>query len=178
MVQAKIQKRVAVGFAALATVFAFSAHAAEMKIGYVDLQKAIQMTSEGKKAKSDLEKEFNAKKTDFQKKEADIKKMGEDLEKKKAAWSDDMRQRKGQEFQAEMMKFQKEVNDSQVAISKKERELTAPILEKLSKAMEKVAKDGGYDMVLERTEQSVLWAKHDLDLTDTIVKEFEKTTKK
>jgi outer membrane protein len=178
MTQAKIQKRVALGFAAMATVFAFSAHAAEQKIGYVDLQKAIQMTSEGKKAKADLEKEFNAKKADFQKKEADIKKMGEDLEKKKAAWSEDMRQRKAQEFQGEMMKFQKEVADSQMAISKKERELTAPILEKLSKAMEKVAKDGGYDMVLERSEQSVLWAKRDLDLTETIVKEFEKNAKK
>ncbi|MES2855064.1 MAG: OmpH family outer membrane protein [Bdellovibrionota bacterium] len=178
MSQARIQKKIAVGFAALASVFAFqAANAAELKIGYVDLQRAIQATTDGKKAKSDLEKEFNAKKTEFQKKEGDLKKMGEDLEKKKAAWSDDMRNRKGQEFQQEMMKFQKEVGESQLAISKKERELTAPILEKLSKAMEKVALDGGYDMVLERSEQSVLWAKKDLDLTDTIVKEFEKTKK-
>ena len=32
-------------------------------------------------------------------------------------------------------------------------------------------------MVLEKSEQSVLWAQKDLDLTDSIVKEYEKTNK-
>ena len=41
--------------------FAMAAKA-EVKIGYVDMQKAIQSTSAGKKAKSELEAEFNKKK--------------------------------------------------------------------------------------------------------------------
>ena len=153
------------------------AHADEIKLGYVDLQKAIQETTVGKKAKKELESEFNAKKVELQKKETDLKKMNEDLEKKKVALSDDVRQKKSQELQQEMMKFQREVGESQMNIQKKERELTQPILEKLQAAMEKVAKAGGYTMIFEKSEQSVLWAKKDVDLTDAVVKEFEKTQK-
>ena len=154
------------------------AYAADsLKIGYMDMQKAIQETSVGKKAKKDLEKEFNAKKAELQKKEGDLKKMDEDLRKKAAALSDEAKGKKMQELQTEAMKFQREVGESQMAIQKKERELTQPILEKLQTALEKVAKEGGYTMVLEKGEQSVIWAKKDLDLTDAVVKEFEKNVK-
>lgn len=151
--------------------------AAESKIGYVDMQKAIQETSAGKKAKNELEKEFNAKKAELQKKEKDLKKMGEDLEKKAAALSDEARTQKQQELQTEMIKFQREVGESQMAIQNKERTLTKPILEKLEAAIEKVAQAGGYSMILEKSEQSVIWAKKDLDLTSEVVKEFEKSKK-
>lgn len=154
-----------------------TANAAEVKIGYIDMQKAIQETTAGKKAKKELEKEFNAKKADLQKKESDLKKMNEDLEKKKVALSDDVKAKKVQELQQEMLKFQREVGESQLTIQKKERDLTAPILEKLQAAVDKVAKEGGYTMILEKSEQSVLWAKKEIDLTDSVVKEFEKTAK-
>jgi outer membrane protein len=158
---------------------AAKAHAADgPKIGYMDMQKAIQETSAGKKAKKDLEKEFTAKKGELQKREADLKKMDEDLRKKASALSDEVRTKKMQELQTEAMKFQREVGESQVTIQKKERDLTQPIIEKLQVSLEKIAKEGGYTMILEKSEQSVLWAKKDLDLTDSVVKEFEKTAEK
>lgn len=173
-------KRMSKRLAVLAAAFVLSAGAAaeaQSKVGYVDMQKAIQETSAGKKAKKELEKEFNAKKAELQKKESDLKKMNDDLEKKAAALSDEARNKKAQELQAEMMKFQREVGESQLAIQKKERTLTQPILEKLQESIEKVAKANGYDMVLEKNEQSVLWAKKELDVTDAVVKEFEKSSK-
>lgn len=151
------------------------ARAEDTKLGYVDLQKAIQETSTGKKAKSDLEKEFNAKKGELQKKEGDLKKMADDFKKKEVALSDEMKAKKQQELQTEMMKFQREVGESQQNIQKKERELTEPILKKLQASLDKIAKEKGYAMVLEKSEQSVLWAKKELDLTDDLVKEYEKT---
>jgi outer membrane protein len=67
---------------------------AEVKIGYIDMQKAIQSTSKGKKAKKSLEKDFKAKKKELEKMEADLKKMSEDLEKKAMLLSDDVRGKK------------------------------------------------------------------------------------
>jgi outer membrane protein len=104
--------------------------------------------------------------------------MDEDLRKKASALSDEVRAKKMQELQTEAMKFQREVSESQANIQKKERELTQPILEKLQASLEKIAKDGGYTMIFEKGEQSVLYAKKDLDLTDSLVKEFEKTSDK
>lgn len=148
------------------------ANAADMKVGYVDMQKAIQATAAGKKAKAELEGEFNKKKKDLEKKEADLKKMGEDLERKKAVLSEEVLGKKQAEFQEEMLKYREVVGKSQVEIQKKERDLTAPILEKMKKVIEKLAKDKGYAMVLENS-QMVLYATADADLTNEVIKAFE-----
>lgn len=146
---------------------------AEAKVGYIDMQKAIQSTSAGKKAKTELEGDFNKKKKELEKKEADLKKMGEDLEKKKSVLSEDALNKKQAEFQEEMLKYRDVVGKSQLEIQKKERELTAPILEKMKKTIAKLAKEKGYTMVIENS-QMVLYATPDADLTDEVVKAFEK----
>ncbi|KHD87823.1 MAG: hypothetical protein OM95_12510 [Bdellovibrio sp. ArHS] len=146
---------------------------AEAKVGYVDMQKAIQSTSAGKKAKTELETEFNKKKKELEKKEADLKKMGEDLEKKKSVLSEDALGKKQAEFQEEMLKYRDVVGKSQVEIQKKERELTAPILEKMKKVIGKIAKDKGYTMVIENS-QMVLYATPEADLTQEVITAFEK----
>ena len=149
------------------------AQAAETKIGFVDMQKAIQSTAAGKKAKTELEGEFNKKKKELEKKEADLKKMGEDLERKKSVLSEEVLGKKQAEFQEEMMKYRDVVGKSQVEIQKKERDLTAPILEKMKKTIEKVAKEKGYTVVLENSAM-VLYAAADSDMTADVIKTYEK----
>lgn len=148
---------------------------ADTKFAYVDLQKAIQSTNAGKKAKAELESEFNKRKKDIEAKQTDIKKMGEDLEKKKGVLSDEAMQKKQAEIQEEMMKYQELVGKNQVEIQKKQNDLTAPILEKMKNILDKVAKAEGYAVIFEKNEQSVLWIKAEFNITDKLVQEFEKT---
>ena len=157
----------------VAVLMAASFAQAQGKIGFVDMQKAIQSTAAGKKAKEELEKDFNKKKKELEKKEADLKKMGEDLEKKKSVLSEEALGKKQAEFQEEMLKYRDVVGKSQVEIQKKERDLTAPILEKMKKVISKISKAGGYSLVLENS-QMVLYADQGADLTDAVVKAFEK----
>ena len=145
---------------------------AATKVAVVDMQKAIQSTAQGKKAKKELEGDFEKKKKELQKREADLKKMGEDIEKKKSVLSEDALQKKQAEFQEEMMKYRDLMGKSQMEIQKKERELTQPILEKMKKTIEKVAKTKGFDMVLEQS-GAILFAEKSTDITDDVVKAFE-----
>ncbi len=169
-------KKLVVGLAvSLMTVSSF---AADLKIGYVDLQKAVQNTKAGKEARSSLEKEFKSKEADLKKKEAQLKKMTEDFEKKAALLSEDAKRKQETEIQKEMLKFRQTVSQSQQDISVKERKMTQPILEQMAKTIETVAKKEGYTMILEKREQNILWADSSIDVTDSIVKEFEKTYKK
>ncbi len=157
-------------------MFGLSATAASepMKIGFVDMQKAIQATKAGKSAKKSLEKEFKAKKKQLDKKQSDIQKMAKDLEKRAMVLSDEIRVEKQRELQTSQLKFQKEVAESQLEIQKRERELTKPIIDKLLKTLDKVAKKNGYDMVLQKNDMVLLWAKNSHDLTAEVIKEFEK----
>ncbi|MBY0316888.1 MAG: OmpH family outer membrane protein [Bdellovibrionales bacterium] len=147
---------------------------AEFKAGFIDMQKAIQATSAGKKAKKELEGEFEKKKKELKKKEEDLKKKAEDFDKKKMVLSDKVREEKQIELQEEMMKFREELSKSQVMIQQKERDLTKPIVEKIQKVIADVSKEKGYSMVFEKAEQSVIWAQGELDITDEVVKKFEK----
>ena len=146
---------------------------AEFKLGVVNMQKAIQATAAGKKAKAELESDFEKKKKELQKKEADLKKMQEDIEKKKSVLSEEVLMKKQEEFREEMMKFQQVVGKNQAEIQKKEQELTQPILEKMKKTIEKVSKDKGYSAVIENTAM-VLYVDSAHHLTDEVIKAFEK----
>lgn len=159
---------------ATAVTLLMAAPALAQKVGFVDVQKAVQATSAGKKAKTTLDAEFKKRKDTLDKKKADIEKMGQDLEKKKSVLSEEVLGKKQMELQEEMMKFQKQVGENQMEIQKKEEELVGPILEKMKGVIEAVAKEKGYAMVLEKKAQNVLFSVAEADLTDDVVKAFEK----
>ncbi|MCB9073077.1 MAG: OmpH family outer membrane protein [Bdellovibrionaceae bacterium] len=157
----------------IVSLFAMVA-SAEFKAGVIDMQKAIQSTKAGKKAKDELEKEFEKKKVDLKKKEDDLKKRAEEFEKKKMVLADKSREEQQIALQQDMMKFREDLNKSQMMIQQKERELTKPILDKLQKAISDVAKEKDLSVVLEKTEQSVMWAKADMDITEEVIKKADK----
>ena len=157
----------------LASFLSTAALAAEVKIGYIDMQKAIQETAAGKKAKKELEEEFNKKKKDLEKKEADIKKMHEDFEKRSMAMNEDARMKKQQEIRAEMGKYQEVAGKAQMEIQKRERDLTQPIVTKLRSIIDDLAKKEEFTVILEKAENSVMWAKKDIDLTERVIKAYD-----
>ena len=148
--------------------------AADTKVGFIDLQKAIQGSTSGKKAKDSLDTEFKKRKESLDKKKGDIEKMGQDLEKKKSVLSEEVFGKKQLELQEEMMKFQKVVAENQLEMEKKQNEMLEPIFAKMNKIVEKVAHEKGFSMVLEKRGQSVLFAEKAVDLTDDVVSAFEK----
>lgn len=151
--------------------------ASDIKIGYVDIQRAIQSTSEGKLAKSQLESEFNKKKKSLEEMEKDLKAMNDDYEKKKDVLSEEVKRDKQMNLQKEMVKYRELVGKSQLEIQTKERELTKPIIDEVQKAIAEIAEKEKYTMILEKAEQSVLWAKKEFDLTDEVVKTVEERKK-
>ncbi len=155
-------------------LLAGSVASAQAKIGYVDVQKAIQSTSSGKKAKEILDGEFGKRKKDLDKKKADIEKMQQDLEKKKAVLSEEVMNKKQMELQEEMMKFQKNVGENQLELQKKEKELIEPIIEKMKKMIEKVAVEKGYTLIIDKQAQAILYYQKDADVTETVIAAFEK----
>ena len=151
-----------------------SAHASteSVKLGIVDMQMAIQSVESGKKAKSQLEKDFNTRKSELQKEEAQIKKMGEEFRKQSLVLNDEARAKKQQELQERVMKFQELTARSQQEIAQKEQELTLPIIQKLRGIIGELAKTKGYSVILEKNENTVLFSLDKDDLTDEVIKLF------
>ena len=100
-------------------------------VGVVDMQKCIQTSSAGKRARSELEGAFNKKKKELQDQEAALKKQQEEFMKKAAALSDAAKKEQQAKFQEKVMKYQELVQKSQADIQKKEQEMSEPIIRKI-----------------------------------------------
>ena len=146
----------------------------KIKLAYVNMQKVITSTSAGKKARSQLEKEFKLREAELKKKEAKLNEKSKEFQKKSLVFSDAVKLEKQQELQQEMLKFRETLGRSQAELQKRERALMKPILEKISKIIEEVGEKEGYTMIFEKSGQGVLWANEKNDITDKLIRAFEK----
>jgi outer membrane protein len=149
----------------------------DLKIGLVDMQQALQSVDSGKKAKAQLESEFNKRKKEIQSEEASIKKMTEEFKKQSLVMSDEAKAKKQAEIQEKIMKYQELTARSQAEIQQKEQELTRPLITKLRSVIADVAKKKGYNMILEKSDTNVLFSQDKDDLTEEVVKGFNKESK-
>lgn len=151
--------------------------AAEKPIGYVDLQKALQTVESGKTAKSSLEKEVQTKKAEIEKQQAALQKDAEAFEKKAAIMNDSAKTAKQAELQRRFMELQKLANESQMELSKRERELTQPIVTDLKGIVEALGKEKSYQFIVEKNEGAVLYAESGSDLTDIVIERYNAKNK-
>jgi outer membrane protein len=158
-------------------IFSNASFAEEFRIGTVDMQKALQSVDAGKKAKAQLEKEFNVKKKELDNERSAIQKMGEEFKKQSLVMSDDARAKKQAEIQERAVKFQELQMRSQTEITQKEHDLTQPIIVKLRGIIGELAKQKKYNVVLEKNENTVLFSEEKDDLTADVVNQYNKTVK-
>lgn len=156
-----------------AVVFSFVAQA-EVKIGIVDIPKAIQATKDGQKIKKELEEDYNKRKADLEKRVKDIGKMQADFDKKSLVLSDEARAKKQQEIEAEKAKYMELREKNLQDLSKKDRELSQPMIKKLNTVIGEIAKKEGYTVIMHKNDQNLVWASPDSDITDQVIKALEK----
>ena len=164
----------AVGLVISLTATSSTAFAQDLKVGYVDLQRALSQVEEGKKAKARLKKDFEKKQKQLTQKQAEVKKLKQSLESGAAMMTNDAKRKKAMQLQQEMAKLQQLYMELQRDLAKKETKATQKIFKKMEKILNKIAKDKGYDLILEKTESSVLFAKDSMDLTDELIKRYDK----
>ena len=158
--------------ALLLMISAAKAEGENYRIATIDMQKALQSVEAGKKAKSQLEKEFNTKKKMLQDEETAIRKLTEEFRKQSMVLSDDAKAKKQQEIQERIMKFQETTAKSQAEIQQKEAELTAPIIKNLKDVIKDLAAKKNYNVVLDKNENNVLFSNDKDDLTGDLISTF------
>ncbi|WP_168210985.1 OmpH family outer membrane protein [Persicimonas caeni] len=173
---AMVMAQVLLAFGLVVGVTAISApaFAQDVKIGYVDLQRALSEVEEGKKAKARLKKDFDKKQKMLTDKQEEVKKLKQSLESGAAMMTDEAKRKKAIELQQEMAKLQQLYMEMQRDLAQKETKATQKIFKKMEPILNKIAKEKGYDLILEKTESSVLFAKDSMDLTDELIKRYDK----
>lgn len=169
-------KRLWIGLVVLLVMVASPVVAAEMKIVYVDLQKALIECDAGKSAKVSMGKKVKEFQTTAQERQQSLKNLNEELEKKKLMLSADAKAQKERDYQQQAKDFQRFVKDAQEELQREEARLGRSILEGLGKVIKDLGDKEGYTLVLERS-NGVLYADEAIDVTDQVVAEYNKVYK-
>lgn len=168
-----LQALLGLGIVLLASM-PMQASAQSVKIGYVDLQRALNEVTEGKAAKKKLKKEFDAKQKKLDVKQKNVKKMKEELEAQAMMLAEDARRQKAMELQRHMYELQQLYIQLQGELAKKEAAATKKIFDKMGKIIDKIGNEHSYDLILEKSESSVLFAKPNMDITSELIKRYNK----
>lgn len=157
---------------AMLALLTTAAAAQEMKIGYVDLQRALNECDAGKRAKEDFKKQVDRLQSDLEKQKSQIEGLREQLEKKALVMKEEERRNLENDYRKKLRDFERNYKDSQGELQGKDNELTAEILKQLQKVIQAYGQREGYMLILENSSSTVLYSNQDSDLTDAIIQEF------
>jgi outer membrane protein len=150
----------------------FAAIAEEVKLGYVDLQRALNETDDGRKAKESLKKVFDQKQKELNEQQDALKKDIEDLDKKRTLLPADKLRDKETELQGRLQKVQQTYVRHQQDLQTKEQEATAKIFERMNRIINKIAVAENFSMILDKNQSAVIYAKAHLDLTNELIRRY------
>lgn len=153
----------------LSTAPAFSA---EMKIGVVDLQRAVSETKEGVAARNEIFKkteQFNAELKTIQ---TGFDKLKAELEKDGAAMKGEVRAEKEQQLQQMIRDFQKRQRDAQEELKQIEADMLQKLVTKLALIMGKIGDEGEYSLILEQRD-GVRYISKKVDITPLVIKKAD-----
>jgi outer membrane protein len=157
---------------ALAIAVPQATRAAELKIGYVNLQQAVSEVEEGKSARETLKKEFDAKQKTLDDKQNELKRMKEDLDKQMVVMSEDAKREKAMEFERKVNELQQLYVQMQKDLQEREREMMKVIFDKMEAVIKDIAAAEGYTYVFEQQNAGLMVAPPTANMTQELVRRY------
>jgi len=159
--------------ASLGFMLCFSANAmAELKIGVVDMMSAIEQTEKDgviKRLKSETEKRQNKLKASERK----LLQFKQEIEESAAVLSEDKLREKAGQYQQMMLDLQREMQTYEQEMLDMRTKLLGDVQTKMGKISTDIARERGFDLLIERNEGGVIFVKPSFDVTDELIKRYK-----
>ena len=146
--------------------------ARDLRVGVIDIEKAVSGTKEWKKEFLSFKTNFNREKKLIAKKEAQLKKMVENFNKQGMVLNPELKRKKEEEVLKKKREFERYVQDKNEELAKKEKEITNRILRKMVDIVNKLGKEKNFTMILEK--KVGLYFDNSVDLTPLAVQAYNK----
>jgi outer membrane protein len=150
------------------------AGAADFKAAYVDLQRALLEVDEGRDAKARLQQELSSRQKELDSEQEKLRKEKETLEKQSSAMSEDTKIKKQTELQQKVFALAQKWEAGQKEMAAKERTELQAIFAKMDPIIADIAQREGFTMVFEKTDSGLVYSPTNLDLTNELVREYNK----
>lgn len=156
----------------LLAFFGSSPAFADLKVGYVDLQRALMEVGEGQQAKAKLKGEIDKKKAEFEGEQKKLREDGMVLDRQASAMSEEVRIEKMKQLQARVMAISEKGQKLQTEFVEKERGELKKIFDRMDPIVAAIARREGLVMVFEKTDSGLVFAESNLDVTNELVRTY------
>ena len=162
-----------------AVMSAHVAHAGDsVKIGVMDQQAVIERSKAGKAALESVKTYSATRQKIISADEQELKDLQQALEDPNSKLSESAKQEKQAQFRGKIEAYERRLQDFNREIQQKQQDMVAEYAKKIADAAQVVAQKEGYLAILDKGNESffriVLYHQPALDVTDLVVKEFDR----
>ncbi len=168
-----VMKRLIVVGAAMAALAIGAPARAEVRLAFIDVQRALNDCNAGKKARADFRVQIERIQSKLQKQQAEVQSLKEELEKKGMLMKDDERRNLAEEYGRKGRDFERALKDNKEELERKDNEITGAIVRDLAFVIRDLGQKRGYTMVMEKS--AILWGASAIDITDEVIRAYNET---
>ncbi len=154
-----------------ALAFSAQSNAADLKIGYVQVDKILQEAPQTAESSKKLEKEFAPRSQELERMQKQIKDIETSLDKDALTMSETDRKNKERDASNLKIDFQRKQRELREDINLRKNEELAALQDRINKAVTSVSEAEGYDLVVYG---GVAYANKKIDITDKVLKSLGK----
>lgn len=159
------------GMLALFLVTMNGAAFAASKIAYVEVGKVLQESPQVKAVKEKIRKEFSKRDDQLVSEQKKLRKLKEKLQRDASIMSEAEGKRLERDIIARTRKLKNAQSEFQEDLALRQNEELGKLRKVIAEVIVKVAKKGGYDLVLE---SGVVWANDKVNITKQVLQELKK----
>jgi len=167
-----MKRVILIGSMALALTASLPAWAQQIKLAYVDVQRALNDCSAGKKARDQLRVQIERIQNRLQKQQSEVQALKDELDKKGMLMKEEERRNLTEEYARKARDFERAYKDNKDELEHKDAEMTTTIVRELGRVIRDLGEKRGYTMVMEKS--SILWGAPGIDITDEVIRDYDR----
>ena len=159
----------------------FTQAAEAFKMGVIDPQAVLEKSKAGRKALDGLKEYVSTRQKLLSRDEEDLRNTEKQLKDQVAKLSESEKKDKETQFRGKIQEYQKRAQEFNQELQAKQKELVDDYMKRIASATQTVAEKGGFSIVVdkgsEQTVKIVIYNKDTIDLTEQVIKEFDRVNK-
>jgi outer membrane protein len=145
---------------------------ADLKVGYVDLQRALTEVHEGIAAKAKLKSDLDKKKNDFEVEQNKLRGDKDMLDKQGPMMSEEVRNQKFAELQKRLFELTQKAEKLQVEMAQAEQMELKKIFDKMDPIISGFAQRDSLTLMFDKSNAGLVYAPPSLDYTNELVRTY------
>jgi outer membrane protein len=144
---------------------------ADVRLAFVDIQRALNECRAGKAAKTQFRGRIERLQSQLEGEQNDVERLKHELEQKGSLMQPDQRQNLEDDYEKKLRHFQDDYKNSSDELKEKDNEVTGAIVRDLATVVRQIGAKNGYTMVMEKG--TLLWAVPATDITDEVIRAYD-----